>query len=469
MPTIPLALALLVMVAAPGAAARQAPAGAPPELLEAPRIAVVFKAGASAAKARDAWRAAVDAHESEPEVVLFDALPPSAAKVPGVPRWLIVFEDAKSQGLAPRTVEYEHGLGRSARIRYRGATAQGRARIYEMGEKPVEVAVLGDSMDESYPAKEELFAPDESKKEVVIDPGDMLDRLVARMVGRALALGSAIDLWRERAALVPLSAGLDAAQSARFWRRASAVTLDPGHGTTPVPWHSLETSAVDLWERAPADAARSARPASSCAWCEAPAPAEGSACGCDAARALGAAKRILAHSFGRENADGTRTAALAVAVPFEHLDPSRAEGWKAGVAKLAERLDAEHAADRARLAARVGLRAERVRGKQTYAILVLRDPSSWRPSDPDLERHASELLQVFRMGSPDVRSYYGADAARPGLALARWDAKTSWYAAFGRREFGGAAAEIESLVLRAMWDNARGVETEPARPPSSAR
>ena len=117
----------------------------------------------------------------------------------------------------------------------------------------------------------------------------------------------------------------------------------------------------------------------------------------------------------------------------------------------------------------LGLRAERVQGKQTYAILVLREASGWIPADPDLERHASELIQAFPMGSADARSFYGADAARPGLALTRWDTKTNWYAPVGRREFKGAPEEIEAILVRALWDNSRGVETEPAARGGSAR
>lgn len=462
---------LLVLGAfAPCVHATQDPPSVPADLLEVPRVGVVFKGGAAASKSRDSWRAEVAAHASEPEVLVLDALPASAAKAATPPpRWLVVFEEANSETLAARTVEYEYDLGHSARIRYRGARSSGRARIYEMGEKPVEIAVLGDQIDESYPAKEARFDPGESKKEIAIDAGAQLDRLLVRMIDRALALASAIDLWRARARLVELSAHLDPEPAARFWRRASAVTLDPWYGTTPVPWYSLETSALALWKRAPAAAARFPRPSTSCAWCDKPAPEAESACACPDSRALAGAKLVLAHSFGRKDSDGTRKAALAVEVPFTDLDPSRATKWKAAVPKLEARLKAEHAADRARLVARLGLRAERVQGKQTYAILVLREASGWIPADPDLERHASELIQAFPMGSADARSFYGADAARPGLALTRWDTKTNWYAPVGRREFKGAPEEIEAILVRALWDNSRGVETEPAARGGSAR
>jgi hypothetical protein len=88
---------------------------------------------------------------------------------------------------------------------------------------------------------------------------------------------------------------------------------------------------------------------------------------------------------------------------------------------------------------------------------------TWSPSEPDLERHASELLQAFPIGPDgDGPMFGGHDATRPSIALARWAPERNWYDIFGRKEFKGAPEALEGIVLRALWDNARGDESEPA-------
>lgn len=459
------ALAVLPLAFLPLAAraAQSPPAATPPDLLEAPRIGLVCKGPAASVRARESWRAAFGAQVAAPELVDLDALPASVAKAKTPPpRWVIVFEEAKAVATSPTTEEYEDSLGKSSRIRWRGAVANGKARIYELREKPIEVSLLLDAIDETKPPDKARFAEGETKKEVVVDPEEVLDRMLLRMANRAVSLASAVDLWRERARVVELAAALEPEPRAAFWRRASAVTLDPWDAV-PVPWASLEAAALALWKRAPDAAARFQRPATTCAWCDAAAPEGDAACACPESRALAGALAVLSDTMSRPDPDGARKSAIAIEVATKDLDPSRAKGWKPAVAALEKRIRAEQEADRKRLASRLSTSAERAWGKLTYVILVPTDRVEWKPSEPDLERHASELVQAFTIGSNTAGTYFGVDASRSTIALARWDTKTSWYEAVGRREFKGDGAVIDGLLLRALWDNARGVDSEPKR------
>jgi hypothetical protein len=172
------AVASLVLAGAPAFA--QAPAPLSAQLLEAPRLGVVLKAGVPKHKTRVGWKELVIGHPAAPDLVVLDALPASASKAPDAPTWVLVVSEAKSKASGPRTVDYEDDRGRPYRLRYQGASAHVRAKLYVVRDKSVEIGEFDQDFEDLDAPEKYRFARGRSKEDLVVDPDGLLDYAIVR-------------------------------------------------------------------------------------------------------------------------------------------------------------------------------------------------------------------------------------------------------------------------------------------------
>jgi hypothetical protein len=443
--------------------ARVAPAQVPESLCEPPRLGVVLKGGSPAIKtAVGALAESLLISGVRAEIVILDALPTKSAKV-APPRFVIVLDDIKSAPTTAVTHEYGAKGGQTSRIRWRGASGQAHALLYACAGAPEKIGEFLEIVDRSDAPDSYAFGAGESKKEIVIDPQEVMADAIEYVTRRALATAEGIELWRHRAELGQIAETVHDEARAAFWNRAAWTVTEPEPARAVVPWRSLERAALATWRSAYALAKTGGAPASGCAWCGAALQDAESECACPNATALRSALLVLKCAPDRWEHEKDRAAAMKIEVPWDKLLPSSPPESSTELDAVEKRLDAEHAADLANL--RRKLEVDEVLKAEPYldwyVILSLREPLRWAPADPDLVRHAARSIQAFYYRSGVAGASFDVESDSPAIGLVR--RRTGWeYSAVEKREFSSAKTELlESFLERVLWTNARGIPKAP--------
>lgn len=456
------ALAVLFAASATSLSMRAPCAEVPATLREAPRLGLVIKPAAARAKADELAASLADVGVRV-EIVPLDSLPSKSAKT-APPRFVLVIDEAKAAPTSAVTHEYgSKSGGQTWRIRWRGAAADVHAVLHVFAPAPDKLGEFDERVDRSEAPDTYKFGDDESKKEIVVDPQATLVEAIENVVRRALACSAGIDLWRHRAELAGYDEALNGHSRAAFWSRAAWAAGDPEPALAIVPWRSLESAALETWRRAAKDAASSTHASQACVWCGKPLSDEKAVCACPDSVALAAALRVMKRAAERYDYPDDREKAGKIEVAWDKLRPSRPQESSAALETIARRLDAEHEADLGHLRRMLALdEVMKPRAlRDWYLVLALRDPLDWKPSDPDLVRHAARVIQAFGYRTGLAGASFDVESDSPAIGLVR--RRTGWeYTAVEKREFANTKVELlESMLERALWANARGVPKAP--------